>query len=137
MKKILSTTGEPIEFAITSDRKVTIDPVEPIEVSEEDFAILDARLGAQISVVPEEEKEEEEISGNGNGNSAATEKDGKQPILKNYKVLAEAGIQLPNPENIDEPTEVAQGENVELDALDENTITLLTSGAIEEVTPEV
>lgn len=135
MKKILSTTGEPIEFAITSDRKVTIDPVEPIEVSEEDFAILDSRLGAQISVVPSEETEEEEVASNGPGSTATSEE--KTPILKNYKVIAEAGIQLPNPANIDEPTEVAQGEDVELDALDENTITLLTSGSIEEVTPEV
>lgn len=131
MKKILSTTGAPIEFAITGDRKVIIDTVDPIEVSNEDFAIIDSRLGSQVSVVSEDVEETESAPEAEAAPSEEVPITNDQPILKEYKVLDEAGVSAPD------GSTVAQSETVELDALDENTISLLTAGAIEEVTPIV
>lgn len=51
MHKIISTTGAVIEFTLTAEKVFTIDPVNPIEVSDEDLSALQERLGAQISVV--------------------------------------------------------------------------------------
>lgn len=129
MNKIISTTGAVIEFTLTAEKVFTIDPVNPIEVSDEDLAALEERLGSQISVV------DEEITGGGvDAATSTTNKDAvelnKAPILKEYKILTEEGLTIGE-------TAYSQGEVVELDALDENTIALLTSGEIEEEIPQV
>ena len=51
MKKIISTLGTEILFNLSSSRKLTISPTEPIEVTDEEFKILDSRLGGQIKTV--------------------------------------------------------------------------------------
>ncbi len=51
MKNIISTTGSKILFNINRDRKLTIDTVVPIQVSEPEFKLLKDRLGNQLKVV--------------------------------------------------------------------------------------
>lgn len=51
MKYIISKTGEPINFNLTSSRKLIIDTVSPIQVTDEEFIVLNNRLGHQISEV--------------------------------------------------------------------------------------
>lgn len=52
MKKyIISTTGSNIEFRLNAERLLIIESVIPIEVTEEEFVILQKRLGAQIRLV--------------------------------------------------------------------------------------
>lgn len=48
MKYITSTTGDKIKFNLTTERKLLIDTIVPIEVSEEEFTSLKSRLGNQI-----------------------------------------------------------------------------------------
>lgn len=72
MKYIISKTEEPIKFNLTSSRSVVIDTVVPIQVTDEEFIVLEGRLGAQIEsvIVPgfsteviskEEAKQAEEV----------------------------------------------------------------------------
>lgn len=48
MKYITSTTGKKILFNLTSEKKLVIDTVVPIQLAEEEFKILKSRLGGQI-----------------------------------------------------------------------------------------
>lgn len=50
MKKIIST-GAPIDYALTSDKRILIDTVVPVEVSDEEFAQIQTHLGSQVHVV--------------------------------------------------------------------------------------
>ncbi len=50
-KYITSTTGKQIEFALSSTRKVILDPIVPTEVSEIEFTLLYSRLGSSIREV--------------------------------------------------------------------------------------
>lgn len=48
MIKIITTGGAPIEFLIRRGRQVVISE-DPIQVTEEEFALLNSRLGTQIT----------------------------------------------------------------------------------------
>lgn len=48
MIKIITTGGAPIEFLIRRGRQIVISEI-PIEVTQEEFALLDSRLGTQIT----------------------------------------------------------------------------------------
>lgn len=50
MKYISSTTGSIISFSITSIRRVIIDPVIPIQVTDAEYDFLNQRLGNQIKI---------------------------------------------------------------------------------------
>ena len=51
MKYIISRTEEPIKFNLTSSRSVVIDTIVPIQVTDEEYIVLESRLGSQISSV--------------------------------------------------------------------------------------
>ena len=51
MKYIISQTSEPIKFNLTSSRNLIIDTIVPIQVTDEEYIVLQSRLGNQISVV--------------------------------------------------------------------------------------
>lgn len=51
MKYVISTTGSEIKFNLTAARKLVIETKIPIEVTDEEFIILDKRLGAQIKSI--------------------------------------------------------------------------------------
>lgn len=63
MKYIISTIGAAIKFNLSGTRKLVIDTVVPLEVSDPEFSVLKTRLGNQIrsvspvaATVVEEEK---------------------------------------------------------------------------------
>lgn len=51
MKYIISTTGSEIEFKLNAERLLTIERVIPMEVTDEEYIILEKRLGSQIQLV--------------------------------------------------------------------------------------
>ena len=51
MKYIKSSTGSNIVFKLSGKKTVTIEPTIPLEVSDEEFKILNTRLGTQLSLV--------------------------------------------------------------------------------------
>lgn len=142
MHKIISTTGASIEFTLTSDKSFVIDPVNPIEVSDEELLSLQERLGSQISEVSDEEKSDptaEEIAAKEQADkdvadaSATSEDD--VPVVKTYKVISENGVAAGLNNEI-----VPQEETFTVDDTDENLVSSveawLSEGLIEEVVPE-
>lgn len=51
MKYIISTTGSNIEFKLNAERLLVIESVIPLEVTDQEFVILQDRLGSQIKLV--------------------------------------------------------------------------------------
>lgn len=51
MKYIVSTLGQSIDFKLATERNIVIDTEVPIAVSEEEYLVLESRLGSQIKVV--------------------------------------------------------------------------------------
>ena len=51
MKYILSTTGEKISFMLDKEHKFIFDTIIPTEVTDEQFIVLNKRLGVQLKCV--------------------------------------------------------------------------------------
>ena len=58
MKNIISTTGSKINFVLNQNRSFVFDPTSPIEVTEEEFTVLNKRLGSQLRTIESKIAEE-------------------------------------------------------------------------------
>ena len=54
MKYIVSTTGSPIEFMLDGNHTFLFDTLSPTKVTDEQFVILQKRLGVQLKEVSQE-----------------------------------------------------------------------------------
>lgn len=90
MHEILSTTGAPIEYKLTSEKVFIIDPVTPIEVSDEELLALQEKLGNQISSKPVQSE------------ASAEEASEVEPTVEEATVEEASEVE---PESVEETTE--------------------------------
>lgn len=51
--KIVSLTGQKIKFNLSAHRKLVIEPIIATEVNEQEYFVLEGRLGKQIGIQQE------------------------------------------------------------------------------------